>query len=294
MATEQSTHAGSPACIGIMEDINSSVKATPGENLEGVAQSSSANMASKNSCETTPCPSESQSEQTPDESCGTTAPSSPAGETEKAPDEDFVARLSKLSLQDSKLDPCPSESTGLPKVNKPQARTALLPFATMSEKLRPPRTVTIGLVIRTTAVELLLEQDYFKSLSRGQLYMSVGLRDWNTEAFLDEALEYHKDFPSNPPVAELSKNGMRVLKFVFNAHSLVVMKDGSYRLSYRVNIPDPRGFVGSVFLKSSGFVTEGRQDFTYEEMKFIDEQERQGHLRLRQDRNIDVLAARSG
>lgn len=105
MATEQSTHAGSPAWFEIMEDINSSVKATPGESFDGVTQSSLASVASDNSCETTPCPSESQGEQTPDESCGTTAPSCPAGETEKAPGEDcktlapFLQRNLHLLIQ---------------------------------------------------------------------------------------------------------------------------------------------------------------------------------------------------
>ncbi|KAG6358161.1 hypothetical protein INS49_014045 [Diaporthe citri] len=294
MATEQSTHAGSPACLGIMEDINSSVKATPGENLEGVAQSSSASVASNNSCEMTPCPSESQSEQTPDESCGTTAPSSPAGETEEALGEDFRARLSKVSLQDNELDPRPSQSTGLPKVDKPQAGTNRLPFGIMIEMLSPPHIVTIGRAIRTTAVELLLEQDYFRSLSREHLWMSVGLRDLNTGAVVDESLKGHKFFPGNPPVAGLSENGIRVLKFVFNAHSMRVKQYGSYRLFYSVNFRDPRGCNGSMTLQSSGFVIKDCPDFTCEQMEFIDEQERQGHLRLRQDGGIDVLVARSG
>lgn len=167
-----------------------------------------------------------------------------------------------MSLPDNDLDPLPSESTGLPKVDKPQAGTTHTPFATILERLSPPHIVTIGRVIRTTAVELLLEQDFFRSLSRGDLWMSVGLCDLNTGVVVDEALKGQNFFPGNPPVSGLSANGIRVLKFVFNTHSMRVKQNGSYRLFYGVTFPDPRGFKGSLTLRSSGFVTKDCPNFS--------------------------------
>jgi hypothetical protein len=166
-------------------------------------------------------------------------------------------RLSELSLQDNQAEPRPpaSQSADIPKVDKPQAVTNQAPFAIMLEKLNPPRIGTVGREIRATAIQVELDQDFFRPLAYSCLWMNVGLRDLDTQAVVDSALKGQKSFRSEQPVPGFSTNGVRVLKFVFFTHSMRVKEEGSYRLFYSVHIPDPRGFVGFKTMTSTGFVT---------------------------------------
>ncbi|KAH8744729.1 hypothetical protein F5883DRAFT_654918 [Diaporthe sp. PMI_573] len=220
-------------------------------------------------------------------STDTTAPASPTEIMEDSPDEES-------SLQDNDMDPSPSEPASIPKVDEFQDGTTPAPFANIFEIFGPLPVELVGREIRTTAVQLELDEDFFKFLSKGPLYMTVRLRDLNTPKNLDSALECEESFKSDLPIAGRSYNGVRVLGFTFYTHSMRVKEEGSYRLVYSFPFPDPKGFTGIKILGSSGFVTNHRPGFTYDQMKFIEEQERQGRLRLRQDGGLDILVARSG
>ncbi|KAH8747943.1 hypothetical protein F5883DRAFT_653356 [Diaporthe sp. PMI_573] len=288
MTIKQSTRANSLECFGNPDDVYFPLTPPPGESLVRVAQSSSA------SCETTaPSVSESQDEKSSDESCGTTAPSSPTAGREEPSDED--PRLSELSLGEHGMEPRPSDSAGNPMIGVPQvAIIPTPPLVSIIEKLTPPRIVTVGRAIRTTAVQVELNQDFFGPFSRNPLRMNVGLRDSDTEADVDHALKGQKSFQSTLPVIGRGHNGVWVLKFVFFTHSMRVKNKGSYRFFYSIQLPNTWGFSETSNLQSSGFVTSGRSDFTCDQMEFIEEHERQDHLRLREYGDLDIVATRSG
>ncbi|KAH8761626.1 hypothetical protein F5883DRAFT_647094 [Diaporthe sp. PMI_573] len=197
---------------------------------------------------------------------------------EDSSDEDIQTRRSESSLQEhEEPNSRPSESAGIPKIDKPQVATTQPPYGSIVEKLVPPRIATVGRVIRMTAVQMELDQEFFRSPSRSSLQMNVGMVDLNTGVAVDAALKGQKSFQSLPPVPGLSYNGARVLN---------------------VHFPDPRGFIACMSLQSCGFVTGDcprfGPRFTWDEMEFIEEQERQGHLRLREDGGLDVVASYSG
>ena len=93
--------------------------------------------------------------------------------------------------------------------------------------------------------------------------MTVGLVGLDNNVAVDSAFKGEKSFQSVPPVAGLSHNVARVLKFVFFTHLMRVKEGGSYyRLLYSVPIPDPRGCISILSLQSSGFVTHDCPEFS--------------------------------
>lgn len=132
----------------------------------------------------------------------------------------------------------------------------------MLGKLNPPPIVTVGREIRATPVQVEIDQDFFKPLRHSCLRMTVGLRDMNTDEIVDGVLKGQTRFQSEQPVSGFSTNGVRVLRFVFLTHSMRVKKEGTYRLFYSVQIPDPRDFMGFTTMRSTGFVTTDCPDFS--------------------------------